>query len=139
VLDSPRRVPVEHILGRDPPPVPRSIDRDVLDALAFACEAGPDTPIVLSGRCYPGAPSTHRVRVTGQVVVACAECTRPFALLEVGALRSNGPLRRHPDCGPRYRPDEVRLSYARGSGLVRVACAGCGGPLGAIPILHRPR
>jgi hypothetical protein len=119
--------------------VPQSIDHDDLDALARACEAGPGTPITLSGRCHPDAPSTWRVPPSGPVVVACAACTRPFARLEVGALRGGVTVGRHPDCGPGSRPAEVRLSYALGSGLVRVACAGCGGPLGAIPILRRPR
>jgi hypothetical protein len=119
--------------------VPQSIDRDDLDALARACEAGPGTPITLSGRCHPGAPSTCRVPPSGPAVVACAACTRPFARREVGDRRGGDAVGRHPPCGPGSRPAEVRLSYAPGSGLVRLACAGCGGPLGAIPILRRPR
>jgi hypothetical protein len=119
--------------------VPQSIDRDDLDDLARACEAGPDAWITLSGRCHPGAPSTCRVPPSGPVVVACAVCTRPFARLEVDALRGGGAVGRHPHCGPGSGPAEVRLSYARGSGLVRLACAGCGGPLGVFPILRRPR
>jgi hypothetical protein len=135
----PRRVPVEHVLDRGHPAVRQSIDRDDLDALARACEAGSDTWITLSGRCHPGAPSTCRVPPSGPAVVACAACTRPFARLEVGDLRGGDALGRHPDCGPGSRLDEVRLSYALGSGLVRVACARCGRSLGAIPILRRPR
>jgi hypothetical protein len=119
--------------------MPEPFDRDDLDAVARACEAEPDASIVLSGRCHPGAPSTWRVETPGAVVVACAACSRLFARLELDPAAAVEPLHRHPECGPGSGPAEVRLSYAPGSGLVRVACAGCGGPLGAFPILRRSR
>ncbi|HWE35783.1 MAG TPA: hypothetical protein VG406_04365 [Isosphaeraceae bacterium] len=124
--------------------MPETFDRDDLDALAADCGA-PDAPgsdgqpITLSGRCHPGAPSTCRVRAPGRVVAACAECARPFAQLEVDSRREVVPLARHPDCGLGFGPDEVLLTYARGTGVVRVACAGCGQTLGELAMRRRGR
>jgi hypothetical protein len=118
--------------------MPARFDRDDLDALAAACDAAADLPVTLSGRCHPGAASTCRVPAPDVVVAACAACARPFARLELDPAAAVEPVRRHRECNPGRTAEAVVLSYALGSGEVRVACAGCGEPLGAIPIRRRP-
>jgi hypothetical protein len=122
--------------------MPHLFDRAALDALAAACNAPPapwpeDEPILLSGRCHPGAPSTCRARPPGLVEAACADCGRPFAVLEVDLAGAGGRLPHHPECDPVHAADAVVLSYARSSGVVGVACARCGKLLGVLPVRRR--
>jgi hypothetical protein len=72
----------------------------------------------------------------GGLEAACAVCARPFAVLVVDLVGAGGQVLHHPGCH-RGRGDAVVLSYARGSGVVQVACAGCGAPLGAFAVRRR--
>jgi hypothetical protein len=124
--------------------MPHEFDRVDLDALAVACNAPPapgsvDAPILLSGRCHPGAPSLCRERTPGLVQAGCADCARPFASFEVALAGEGGWLLHHPECNPRHAADAVVLSYDRPSGVVGVACARCGKILSALPVRRRPR
>jgi hypothetical protein len=122
--------------------MPELFDRDALDALAADCGAAPAPwsardPVTLSGRCHPGAPSTYRVDLPWRIEAACATCARPFAVLMVDLAGEGGWVIHHPECNRGRAAAAVALSYARGSGVVRVACAGCGEILGAFPIRRR--
>jgi hypothetical protein len=119
--------------------MPARFDRDDLDVLAASCDAAPVLPVTLSGRCHPGGASTCRVAAPGCVEAACAECGRAFAWLEVDLAGEGGWSSHHPECNPGRTGEAVVLSYALGSGVVRVSCAGCAGTLGELAMRRRGR